>query len=80
VKHLPPFFPELSIDGCFIKIFESGSPSIRGEVWEFLLGCYDPKSTFEEREQIRHHRRLQAPIHAMDYKPRLKEKQQNSNL
>ncbi|PKI67662.1 hypothetical protein CRG98_011875 [Punica granatum] len=32
-------------------------PSIRGEVWEFLLGCYDPKSTFEEREQIRQGRR-----------------------
>ncbi|XP_014522073.1 GTPase-activating protein gyp7 isoform X2 [Vigna radiata var. radiata] len=34
-------------------------PSIRGEVWEFLLGCYDPKSTFEERDQIRHRRRMQ---------------------
>ncbi|XP_022735207.1 TBC1 domain family member 15-like [Durio zibethinus] len=34
-------------------------PSIRGEVWEFLLGCYDPKSTFDEREQIREHRRVQ---------------------
>ncbi|KAL6549605.1 hypothetical protein OROHE_008336 [Orobanche hederae] len=33
-------------------------PSIRGEVWEFLLGCYDPKSTFEEREQIRQHQRV----------------------
>ncbi|KAK4753316.1 hypothetical protein SAY87_022114 [Trapa incisa] len=34
-------------------------PSIRGEVWEFLLGCYDPKSTFDEREQIRMQRRVQ---------------------
>ncbi|XVF34065.1 hypothetical protein REPUB_Repub18cG0024600 [Reevesia pubescens] len=34
-------------------------PSIRGEVWEFLLGCYDPKSTFDEREQIQKHRRMQ---------------------
>ncbi|XP_027341464.1 GTPase-activating protein GYP7-like isoform X4 [Abrus precatorius] len=34
-------------------------PSIRGEVWEFLLGCYDPKSTFEERDQIRQRRRMQ---------------------
>ncbi|GAV60658.1 RabGAP-TBC domain-containing protein [Cephalotus follicularis] len=34
-------------------------PSIRGEVWEFLLACYDPKSTFDEREQIREHRRIQ---------------------
>ncbi|XP_071725819.1 rab GTPase-activating protein 22-like isoform X2 [Rutidosis leptorrhynchoides] len=32
-------------------------PSIRGEVWEFLLGCYDSKSTFDEREEIRHKRR-----------------------
>ncbi|XVE50560.1 hypothetical protein DITRI_Ditri01bG0172500 [Diplodiscus trichospermus] len=34
-------------------------PTIRGEVWEFLLGCYDPKSTFDEREQIRQNRRVQ---------------------
>ncbi|GLT83503.1 hypothetical protein SLE2022_017900 [Rubroshorea leprosula] len=34
-------------------------PSIRGEVWEFLLGCYEPKSTFEEREEIRELRRVQ---------------------
>ncbi|CAN1318522.1 TBC1 domain family member 15 [Linum perenne] len=34
-------------------------PTIRGEVWEFLLGCYDPKSTFEERDQIRQRRRVE---------------------
>ncbi|GKV15700.1 hypothetical protein SLEP1_g26464 [Rubroshorea leprosula] len=34
-------------------------PSIRGEVWEFLLGCYEPKSTLEEREEIRELRRVQ---------------------
>ncbi|ERM93697.1 hypothetical protein AMTR_s00004p00218000 [Amborella trichopoda] len=34
-------------------------PSIRGEVWEFLLGCFDPKSTFEERDHLRQHRRAQ---------------------
>ncbi|WOK99757.1 TBC1 domain family member 15-like [Canna indica] len=34
-------------------------PSIRGEVWEFLLGCFDPQSTFDEREQLRQHRRVQ---------------------
>ncbi|XP_039003138.1 GTPase-activating protein GYP7-like [Hibiscus syriacus] len=28
-------------------------PSIRGEVWELLLGCYDPESIFDERDQIR---------------------------
>lgn len=34
-------------------------PTIRGEVWEFLLGCYEPKSTFEERKEIRQRRRVQ---------------------
>ncbi|PPS07418.1 hypothetical protein GOBAR_AA13227 [Gossypium barbadense] len=34
-------------------------PAIRGEVWEFLLGCYHPMSTFDERKQIRQHRREQ---------------------
>ncbi|KAH7861012.1 hypothetical protein Vadar_020585 [Vaccinium darrowii] len=37
-------------------------PLIRGEVWEFLLGCYDPKSTFDEREQIRQRRRGQYAV------------------
>ncbi|KAG1359738.1 TBC1 domain family member 15 [Cocos nucifera] len=32
-------------------------PTIKGVVWEFLLGCYDPKSTFDERSQLREHRR-----------------------
>ncbi|KAM0941884.1 putative Rab-GTPase-TBC domain-containing protein [Dioscorea sansibarensis] len=32
-------------------------PSIKGVVWEFLLGCYDPKSTFDERSQLRQKRR-----------------------
>lgn len=32
-------------------------PSIKGYVWEFLLGCFDPKSTFEERNQLRQSRR-----------------------
>lgn len=32
-------------------------PSIRGEVWEFLLGCFDPRSTFDERDQLRQQRR-----------------------
>ncbi|ONM11875.1 Ypt/Rab-GAP domain of gyp1p superfamily protein [Zea mays] len=34
-------------------------PTIRGEVWEFLLGCFDPGSTFDERDQIRERRRMQ---------------------
>ncbi|KAL3821574.1 hypothetical protein ACJIZ3_007479 [Penstemon smallii] len=33
-------------------------PSVRGDVWEYLLGCYDPKSTFDERDQIRERRRV----------------------
>ncbi|XP_020539280.1 TBC1 domain family member 15 isoform X2 [Jatropha curcas] len=34
-------------------------PAIKGLVWEFLLGCYDPNSTFEERNQLRQKRREQ---------------------
>ncbi|KAI4349374.1 hypothetical protein L6164_009966 [Bauhinia variegata] len=34
-------------------------PSIKGVVWEFLLGCYDPNSTFEERDQLKESRRKQ---------------------
>ncbi|XP_038896206.1 TBC1 domain family member 15-like isoform X1 [Benincasa hispida] len=37
-------------------------PSIKGAVWEFLLGCYDPNSTFEERNGIRRQRREQYDI------------------
>uniref|UniRef100_A0A5B6ZIH6 Putative TBC1 domain family member 15-like n=1 Tax=Davidia involucrata TaxID=16924 RepID=A0A5B6ZIH6_DAVIN len=56
------FTPEgyLDIGKTLGRIHRGGiHPSIRGEVWEFLLGCYDPKSTFDEREQIRQHRREQ---------------------
>ncbi|KNA18892.1 hypothetical protein SOVF_066990 isoform B [Spinacia oleracea] len=34
-------------------------PSIRGAVWEFLLGCYSPNSTFDDRSLIRQRRREQ---------------------
>lgn len=34
-------------------------PSIKQEVWEFLLGCFDPNSTFDERNRLRQHRREQ---------------------
>ncbi|ONK79593.1 uncharacterized protein A4U43_C01F7950 [Asparagus officinalis] len=34
-------------------------PTIKGVVWEFLLGCYDPDSTFDERTQLRQQRRLE---------------------
>ncbi|KAG6637539.1 hypothetical protein I3843_11G180500 [Carya illinoinensis] len=56
------FAPEGYLDICkpLSRIHRGGiHPSIRGEVWEFLLGCYDPGSTFDEREQIRQRRRIQ---------------------
>ncbi|XVE80316.1 hypothetical protein DITRI_Ditri14bG0129900 [Diplodiscus trichospermus] len=56
------FSPEGRLDvGKILHRIQRGGihPSIRGEVWEFLLGCYDPMSTFDEREQIRQRRRVQ---------------------
>lgn len=56
------FTPEgqLDIGKTLSRIHRGGiHPSIRGEVWEFLLSCYEPKSTFDEREEIRQRRRLQ---------------------
>ncbi|XP_065624323.1 uncharacterized protein LOC111996853 isoform X3 [Quercus suber] len=41
-----------------IKVVIAGvDPSIRPEVWEFLLGCYAPSSTAEYRRQLRMARR-----------------------
>ncbi|BBH10167.1 Ypt/Rab-GAP domain of gyp1p superfamily protein [Prunus dulcis] len=34
-------------------------PAIKGVVWEFLLGCFDPNSTFDDRNQLRQGRREQ---------------------
>ncbi|CAM8927513.1 unnamed protein product [Rhodiola kirilowii] len=34
-------------------------PSIKGEVWEFLLGCFDPNSTYDDRNRLRELRREQ---------------------
>ncbi|XP_074590216.1 rab GTPase-activating protein 22-like isoform X1 [Curcuma longa] len=56
------FNPEgqLDIASVLSRIQRGGvHPSIRGQVWEFLLGCFDPKSTFEEREELRQQRRVQ---------------------
>ncbi|CAA6658265.1 unnamed protein product [Spirodela intermedia] len=56
------FSPEgyLDIGKTLTRIQRGGiHPLIRGEVWEFLLGCYDPMSTFDERDQLRQHRRQQ---------------------
>ncbi|EYU33615.1 hypothetical protein ABFS82_08G177500 [Erythranthe guttata] len=38
-------------------------PSIRGEVWEFLLGCYDPISSYDDRQDIRQRRRLKYEVY-----------------
>nr|GEW41586.1 hypothetical protein [Tanacetum cinerariifolium] len=54
------FSPEgcLNIGQTLGRIYRGGiHPTIRGEVWEFLLGCFDPKSTYEERNEIRLTRR-----------------------
>ncbi|PKA48684.1 hypothetical protein AXF42_Ash018501 [Apostasia shenzhenica] len=56
------FSPEgyLDIGSTLSRIQRGGiHPSIRGEVWQFLLGCFGPKSTYEEREQLRQQRREQ---------------------
>ncbi|XP_021758816.1 TBC1 domain family member 15-like [Chenopodium quinoa] len=51
---------ELDISKTLGRIHRGGvHPSIRGEVWEFLLGCFDPKSTFDDRSQKRQRRRVQ---------------------
>nr|XP_043610308.1 rab GTPase-activating protein 22-like [Erigeron canadensis]XP_043610309.1 rab GTPase-activating protein 22-like [Erigeron canadensis] len=50
----------LDIAGVLRRIQRGGiHPSIKGAVWEFLLGCYDPNSTSEERDQLRQKRREQ---------------------
>ncbi|XP_077243533.1 GTPase-activating protein GYP7-like isoform X2 [Tasmannia lanceolata] len=50
----------LDISKTLSRIQRGGiHPSIRGEVWEFLLGCFAPKSTFDERDQLRQRRRDQ---------------------
>ncbi|MCD7449072.1 hypothetical protein HAX54_049185 [Datura stramonium] len=50
----------LDIAGVLRRIQRGGiHPSIKGAVWEFLLGCFDPNSTFEERHELRQRRREQ---------------------
>ncbi|KAJ9543224.1 hypothetical protein OSB04_022931 [Centaurea solstitialis] len=50
----------LDIAGVLRRIQRGGiHPSIKGAVWEFLLGCYDPNSTTQEREELRQKRREQ---------------------
>ncbi|KAL3647718.1 hypothetical protein CASFOL_008686 [Castilleja foliolosa] len=50
----------LDIAGVLRRIQRGGiHPTIKGAVWEFLLGCYDPNSTYDERNEIREQRRSQ---------------------
>ncbi|XP_052187491.1 rab GTPase-activating protein 22-like isoform X2 [Diospyros lotus] len=50
----------LDIAGVLRRIQRGGiHPSIKGAVWEFLLGCFDPNSTFDERNELRQRRREQ---------------------
>ncbi|XP_059302677.1 rab GTPase-activating protein 22-like [Lycium ferocissimum] len=50
----------LGIAGVLRRIQRGGvHPTVKGAVWEFLLGCYDPESTFEERNELRQQRREQ---------------------
>ncbi|XP_009771741.1 rab GTPase-activating protein 22-like isoform X2 [Nicotiana sylvestris] len=50
----------LDIAGVLRRIQRGGiHPSIKGAAWEFLLGCFDPESTFQERNQLRQQRREQ---------------------
>ncbi|KAK8717942.1 hypothetical protein V6N13_045192 [Hibiscus sabdariffa] len=48
----------LDIEKVLRRIQRGGiHPSIKGLVWEFLLGCFDPNSTCDERNQLREQRR-----------------------
>ncbi|KAI3449797.1 hypothetical protein Pfo_006462 [Paulownia fortunei] len=50
----------LDIAGVLRRIQRGGiHPMIKGVVWEFLLGCFDPNSTFDERNDVRERRREQ---------------------
>ncbi|KAG8389190.1 hypothetical protein BUALT_Bualt02G0203200 [Buddleja alternifolia] len=50
----------LDIAGVLRRIQRGGiHPTIKGVVWEFLLGCFDPNSTLDERNDIRQRRREQ---------------------
>ncbi|KAL8530239.1 hypothetical protein ACS0TY_007329 [Phlomoides rotata] len=48
----------LDIAGVLRRIQIGGvHPTIKGAVWEFLLGCFDPNSTYDERNEVRERRR-----------------------
>ncbi|XP_074359045.1 uncharacterized protein LOC141698269 isoform X2 [Apium graveolens] len=48
----------VDIVGVLRRIQRGGiHPSIKAAVWEFLLGCFDPNSTYVERDELRKMRR-----------------------
>lgn len=50
----------IEIGGVLRRIQRGGiHPSIKAEVYEFLLGCFDPNSTYDERSELRQRRREQ---------------------
>ncbi|KAF9683040.1 hypothetical protein SADUNF_Sadunf05G0170800 [Salix dunnii] len=50
----------LDIEKVLRRIQRGGvHPAIKGSVWEFVLGCFDPNSTYEVRNQLRQCRREQ---------------------
>nr|XP_024370342.1 TBC1 domain family member 15-like [Physcomitrium patens] len=45
---------QLRLDNVLNRIRRGGvDPSIRAEVWEFLLGCFGPSSTTQQRDSLR---------------------------
>ncbi|KAG0453084.1 hypothetical protein HPP92_025748 [Vanilla planifolia] len=50
----------LDIGKVLLRIQKGGvHPTVKGAVWEFLLGCYDPNSSFDARNQLRQSRRIE---------------------
>ncbi|KAL8101176.1 uncharacterized protein LOC141683477 isoform X1 [Apium graveolens] len=50
----------IEIGGVLRRIQRGGiHPAIKAEVYEFLLGCFDPNSTYDERNELRQRRREQ---------------------
>ncbi|KAJ4775555.1 Ypt/Rab-GAP domain of gyp1p superfamily protein [Rhynchospora pubera] len=51
---------QLDISTVIQRIQRGGvHPKIKGEVWEFLLSCYDPNTTLDQRNELRQSRRLE---------------------
>ncbi|XP_024367093.1 rab GTPase-activating protein 22 [Physcomitrium patens] len=63
---------QLKLDKVLKRIRRGGvDPAIRAEVWEFLLGCFPPSTTAQERDATRtsrreHYAKLKSECQAMD--------------